>query len=110
MGVQGAEVVVCPGLGESEREDVIGVEHWRFQGLARVYPDDRVRDVIVVGPGDGRADRSSQHDGREGEIVYRDCGCDCGPGRATAREARSSQNGGCAQNASCDYHRFTAPA
>src|SRR5580704_2163862 len=65
--MQRAEIFVGTRRREGERELVVGVEHLRLEGLGGRHH--RVRDVVLVGPGDGGPGLDGQALGREGEVV-----------------------------------------
>src|SRR5689334_16456502 len=63
--MQRAEVLVGARRGEGERELAVGVHHL---GAERVRRHDRVRDVVLIRPGDGRASFDLQLLRPEGEV------------------------------------------
>src|SRR6266545_529175 len=68
--VDRAVVRVGAGRRELVGERAVGVD--RARGIALIRSGDRVRDVVVVGPGHGRAGRDRQRRRREAEVVDRD--------------------------------------
>src|SRR6516162_7392304 len=67
LRVNGTEVGKRSGLGKRIRELFVGIQ---YLGLEHALgADHRVRDVIVVGPDDGRSDRDGQRLGPKTEIV-----------------------------------------
>src|SRR6516162_7519963 len=88
--MQITEVLVGPGRGESERITVIGVERLRFrEGV--VGRTDAMRNIVLVGPGHGRASLHRLCCWREEKVVDRDCiRCALGPSKQdTSRQHRA---------------------
>jgi len=70
VGVYVTEVLVGPPRGKRKGIAVVGVERLRLRkGVVR--RGDAVRDIVVIGPGHGRAGLHLQLFRREGEIVDR---------------------------------------
>src|SRR6202035_5997131 len=68
--MQRAEILVSARRRERERISVSGVQGFRLELLAD--RGDRMRDVVLVGPGDGRAGLDRQFLRIEGEVVDAD--------------------------------------
>ena len=66
MRVQGTKIVVVAGGREGEGVTVVRIQGLRLE-FSRGYH--RVRDVVLVLPGHGRADFHGEFGGREGEVV-----------------------------------------
>src|SRR5246127_3555435 len=73
--VDGAQVRIGSGFGEGKREFLVGIEHLGLEHLVRT--DNRVRNIIAIGPGDRRSDSHSQSRRSKTEIIdfhFRTCG------------------------------------
>src|SRR5690348_13041678 len=63
------EIRIRAGLGERERELFVGIEDFGLKGFCIVAADDRVWNVVAIGPSHGGTDGNGQRGGAEAEVV-----------------------------------------